>query len=453
MLSNTDYRPKNRFFDRRIGIQEDDVRCMTQSKTPKQSPESVPQVMLETKDPSLSGLETRINDAGEALLKSFVRVIDQLPGGDSGPQRLSKELGIDKVLASRMLKAVRAPDAMSVVHRVPGPEPMRRVIKASAKHGVNPDDIKGAVEAIDRFEALIRTEIGDRSALEAILSTWVPEARREFELRRKQSAFRAMSQLKGAQAEVYAECAIFWPSPDSEHIDIVWIKSVSGLQRLRPGMRVKFTSHRKVEEGSTRQTYTITGKPVENVDSATLEKYCSDPAPKLEVQHAGEVMHYLLEPGGFGAQSAIDLVTCEVNRGEIPRYIPTARNRKAWASSDINIPSRRMQFDVLVHKDLYTSGYPELRIYDTTIQGQADINDASRDIDQLDLLESIENLGSGLTRFGSSHVPRYRAMIGEVCETLGFDPDLLRGYRVSSDYPIYGSQTAMLFQTLDRPDS
>ncbi|MCR9074503.1 MAG: hypothetical protein NXI07_00540, partial [bacterium] len=124
-----------------------------------------------------------------------------------------------------------------------------------------------------------------------------------------------------------------------------------------------------------------------------------------------------------------------------------------WASSDINIPSRRMQFDVLLLKDLYTSGYPELRIYDTTIQGQADINDASRDIDQLDLLESIENMGCGLSRFGSSNVPRYRAMLGEVCDTLGFDPELLRGYRVSSDYPIYGSQTAMLFPTQDRPDS
>ena len=417
-----------------------------------QSPDPVPQAMLETKDPSLAGLERRINEAGEALLHSFVRVIDQVPGGDSGPQRLAKELGIDKVLASRMLKAVRAPDAMSVVHRVPGPEPMRRVIKASSKLGVNPEAIKEASVAIDRFETLIRTEIGDRSALEAILSAWVPEARREFELRRKQAAFRAMSQLKGVQAEVYAECAIFWPSDDGDHIDIVWIKSVFGLQRLRPGMRVKFTSHRAVEEGTERQTFTITGDPVDSVDSATLEHYCSDPTPRLEVHHAGEVMHYLLEPGGFGAQSAIDLVTCEVNRGEIPRYISSERNRKAWASSDINIPSRRMQFDVLLHKDLYTNGYPELRVYDTTIQGQADINDPSRDIDQLDLLESIENLGSGLTRFGSSHVPRYRAMIGEVCSKLQFDPDLLRGYRVSSDYPIYGSQAAMLFSTQDRSE-
>lgn len=406
--------------------------------------------LLEAKQPGMGGLERRINEAGEALLDGLGRVINQLPGGDAGPQRLAKDLGIDKVLASRMLKAIRSPDAMSVVHRVPGPEPMRRVIKASSKLGVNAADIKRAGEAIDRFETLIRSEIGDRSALEALLSAWVPEARREFELRRKQSAFRAMSQLRGAQARVYAEAAIFWPSSDGEHLDIVWIKSLIGLQRLRPGVRVKFTSRRSVEDPSARRTYTLQGEPVEGISGAALNSYCSDPTPTLEAIRAGEMMHYMLKDEGFGTSTSIDLVTCEVNRGEIPRYIPSSRNRKAWASSDINIPSRRMQFDVLVHKDLYTNGFPELRVYDTSISGMVDINDPTRDIDQLDLLESIENLGMGLGRFGSSHVPRYRSMLGEVCDTLGFDPEQLRGYRVSSDYPIYGSQTAILFATQDR---
>lgn len=395
-------------------------------------------------------LEVRINSAGEDLLDGLVRVLNQIPGGDSGPQQLAKELGIDKVLASRILKAIRAPDPMSVVHRVPGPEPMRRLLKASSKLGVNPADIVTANSAVDRFETLIRSEIGDRSALEAILSAWVPEARREFELRRKQTAFRAMSQLKGAQADVYAECAIFYPSADNEHIDVVWIKAIVGLHRLRPGVPVKFTSHRQIEGQTQRKTYTLTGDPVDSLSSATLKNYCSTPTPTLNVHPAGELMHYMLKDDAFGVSSSVDLVTCEVNRAEIPRYIPDERNRKAWASSDINIPSKRMQFDVLVHKDLYNRSFPELRIYDTTINGQADINDPARDMDQLDLMESIENLGAGLNRFGSSSVPKYRTMLEEVCSTLGYDGTALRGYRCTADYPIHGSQTAMIFSTQDR---
>jgi len=399
---------------------------------------------------SMGELEVKIYAAGEDLLDGFVKVLGQVPDGDSGPQRLAQKLGVDKVLASRILKALRAPDPMSVIHRVPGPEPMRRLIKASSKHGVDPADLLKANEAIDRFESLIRSEIGDRSALEAILSAWVPEARREFELRRKQAAFRAMSQLKGAQVDVYSEAAIFYPSADGEHIDIVWIKAVIGLHRLRPGVPVKFTSRRQVEDQNGRKTYTLAGEPVDGVASATLGGYCTVPTPELDIEHAGEAMHYLLKDDSFGVSSSMNLVTCEVNRAEIPRYVPEARNRKAWASSDITIPSRRAHFDIFIHKDLYTKSLPELRIYDTTINGQADINDPSRDVDQFDLLESIENLGTGLNRFGSSFVPKYRTMLEEVCTTLDYDGSVLRGYRCISEYPIYGSQYAMAFATQDR---
>ncbi len=395
-------------------------------------------------------IEVRFSRAGESLLQGLTRVIEQVPGSDAGPQRLAGELGVDKVLASRLLKALRSPDAMSVLHRAPGPEPLRRVLKASAKHGVDPALIAQAALAVDNFEELIRSEIGDRSALEAILSAWVPEARREFELRRKQAAFRAMSQLKGAQAEVYAETAIFAPSTDHEHIDVVWIKCLVNLQRLRPGVRIKFTSRRAVESGDSRLPRSLSGNPIERATDATLADYSSAPTPELTPVRAGEMMHYLLEGDGFGSAHATTLVTCEVNRAEIPRYVDDPA-RKAWASSDINIPSRRLQFDILVHEDLYPGAHPELLVYDTAINGQADINDRQRDIDRLDLLEQVEHLGKGMDRFASSLVPRSRTLLSEVFETLGYDPSKTRGYRVVSDYPIYGSQYAMCFPTQQRP--
>src|SRR5262245_14642128 len=164
--------------------------------------------------PICDSLELRINRIGETLRARLARILEQVPGADAGPQRLAAELKLDKVLASRLLKAVRSADAMSVIHRAPGPEPLRRVIRASVRHGVKAGDISAAQQAVDEFEELIRADVGDRSSLEAILSSWVPEARRAFELRRKQATFRAISQLKGMQADVFSETAIFWPSSD-----------------------------------------------------------------------------------------------------------------------------------------------------------------------------------------------------------------------------------------------
>lgn len=401
--------------------------------------------------PTAEGIEVRITRAGDALLRGLSGVLDRVPGSDAGPQKLAAQLGIDKVLASRLLKALRSPDPMSVVHRAPGPEPLRRVIKGSARLGVDPALIAEASKAVDRFEELIRSDIGDRSALEAILSAWVPEARREFELRRKQAAYRAMSQLKGVECDVYAEASILWPSADGEHVDVVWVKAVIGLRRLRPGVPVHFTSKRSVEGVEGRLPRNLAGEPVDSVRGAVVEDFSTDPVPALKTDIAGESTHYLLDEPGFGSGSAVNLVTCEVNRSELPRYVPRARNRRTWSSSDINIPARRNQFDLFIHRDLYPDESPDLRIYDTAIRGQADVNDPTRDIDRMDLMESVEPLGEGLRRFGSSDVPRYRGLLEHVLTALSFDGDLLRGFRVASEYPIYGSQFAMTLRTTDPP--
>lgn len=418
---------------------------MSKARTPSPLPPPTP--TLSAPGRALESIEVRITQAGDALLSGLTRVIERVPGAEAGPQKLAGQLGVDKVLASRLLKALRSPDAMAVVHRSPGPEPLRRVLSASAKLGVPADLLADAHAAVDRFEALIQTDIGDRSALEAILSVWVPEARRDFELRRKQAAYRAMSQLKGVEAGVYAEAAIFWPNADGRHIDIVWVKAVSGLRRLRPGAPVHFTSQRRVEGVQGRRPSNLAGEPVDSVHGAVVAGFSTDPVPRLKTQIVGEATHYLLDEPGFGSASAVNLVTCEVNRSEVPRFVPRSRNRRAWASSDINLPTRTSQFDLLIHDDLFPGESPELRVYDTTIRGQADVNDPTRDIDQFDLLETIESLGRGTRRFGSPAVPQYRTLLAHVCDTLGFDAERLRGYRVLSEFPIYGSQFAMLLRT------
>jgi len=278
-------------------------------------------------------LEFRITQTGDALLESLRHVIEQVPGADAGPQRLAATLRVDKVLASRLLKAIRSPDGMSAMHRAPGAAPLHRVLKASAAAGVDTVHLDAARVAIDAFEELIHAEVGDRSGLEAILSAWVPEARRDFELRRKQAAFRALSQLKGLMADSFAETAIFWPSDDGERIDVVWVTCIVGLQRLRPGVPVKFTSRRGVEKPDQRRQRTLNGAPVDTVENTVLEAFSSSLTPTLRADICGEYTHYLLEIVGLGASDAMTLTAVEVNRTAIARFVPVdgadARGRQA----------------------------------------------------------------------------------------------------------------------------
>lgn len=392
-------------------------------------------------------LEVVISRTGDDLLESLGGVLGSIPGGPVGPQALATRLGIDKVLASRLLKALRASDPLSVVNRAPGPEPLRRVLDAAEGLGVEKSRIARARAAVDEFERLIRDEVGDRSSLDAILAAWVPEARREFELRRKQAASKAMSQLKGVFTEVLFASVFLAPSADDpDMIDIVWINGLQGLRRLVPGAAVKFATRRLAPKNGEpeRTPRTLGGDPVENIAGLLLPGFCSTPTPVLNVHHAGEVVHYTLGGNRFGPGAGVDVVMGEVNRSELRRG-PRPDGRRMYVFAEVSQPARLLHFDAFMHTSLWPSTSPALHLYDTAFEGVADPNNRARDIDRLDTLETIQPLPRGVDGARTSEVRRYAELLREVCARMGWDASAFVGSRCRIDYPIYGTQATMVF--------
>jgi hypothetical protein len=400
----------------------------------------------------VGALEARITLVGSNILASMGRVIEAVPRVRPGPQALADRLGLDKVLASRVLKATRSRDPITAAHRMPGPEPLRRVVKAAEGLGVEAEIIAEAYRAIDEFDRLIRQGVGDRSTLDAIVSAWVPEARREFELRRKQAAFKAMSQLKGVQCEAMVATVILWPSADATKMDVVWVNGLFGMHRVRPGAPVKLSTRKLSGGPEQRLPVSLDGVPVDDAEGLLLREFCSEPPLKMRAHRVESAVHYSLADESFGPASAADVIFAEVNRGELPRAVPAGSNRKRYFFAEASMPARRMQLDVLVHESLDTSR-PWLRIYDTAFEGVANVNDPVRDVDVMDMAESIQTLGAGVSRFGSTEVPRYVELLRHVCQRLGYDPGALRGHRCEVEFPVYGSQVTMVFEPPVEGDS
>ncbi len=394
-------------------------------------------------------LQARIIRTGEDLLAGLSNAVGTLSASRSGPQAFARQIGIDKVLASRVLKTIRSEDPLAAIHRSPGPEPLKRLIKAMAKAGADPSALEAAGLAVERFESLIRDDVGDRGSLDAIVSVWVPEARKEFELRRKQSLYKALSHLKGAQAETSMATVFLYPSAtDPDRVDVVWITGVFGLHRLRPDVSVRFATRSVGGATDGREPMTLDGAPIGSSANLILREFCSDPAPSLDVSQTETAVQYLLDGNSFGPRSAVDIVFGEVNRADIPRFAGKDPNRKGFVFAEVTVSCKAMQFDALIHQDLLGATDPSLRLYDTSFEGVADPNDPGRDIDRLDLLETIEPLGAGIDRCRSTVVRRYSAMLEHVCSKMGWDADAFRAFRTTIDYPLYGSQVAMTF---DRP--
>lgn len=389
-------------------------------------------------------LERKVNAIGRALAERVSRLLAAVPGQPTGPVHLARAIGIDKVLASRVIRAAGSRDPVAVLQQIPGPEPLRRLAVAAGRKGVSRELVDDLQRSVDEFADLIKSEAGDRSALDVILSAWLPEARAEFELRRKQAAFRALSQLRGQMASCNISAAFMHPSSDGQHIDIVWVIGLLGLQRLRPGCAVKFATRRISAGDAARMPQTLGGESVEGLTGLRIDEYSSQPPARLEVHRVGDVMHYTLADEGFGPRSAADLVFAEVNRNEIKRFMAPGSARRRYVFAEVTTPSELLVFDTIVHESLLI-GAPSLHIYDTAFEGVANVNDRARDIDRLDLTETLQPLGSGLVQYRVAEVPWYIDLLHRACREMGWDADAFRGWRCRIDYPLYGSQVAVAF--------
>ena len=397
-------------------------------------------------------LETRVGDVGRRLASSGRRVLAELPDRPEGPILFAKALGINKATASRMLRALASDEPIATVGLIPGPDPLRAFAAAARRRGVTPQAVADFAGAVDAFDDLIRAEAGDRSGLDAVLTAWLPEARETFELQRKQAVFRNLSQLRGKLAKLNLATALLHPSPGGEHLDVVWVHGHLGLQRLRPGIPLNFTSRRvPASHGpaaaplAPRRPLTLDGVEAADVSGLLLPECCSRPLPDLLVEPAGDRVHYLLAGDDFGPRSAADVVFAEVNRAELPRYVALEPRRKRFVYVDVAVPTERLVFDLLIHRDVLGATEPGLAIYDTASRGVADVNDPSRDLDRLDVQESLRPLGAGLSRCRLAEAAWYAPLLSRVCGAMAWRAEEMRAYRLRVDYPLYGSQFVLTY--------
>ncbi len=395
-------------------------------------------------------IEGRIGVVGQRLADTFRAVIDAMPGGPYRPQELARALGIKKDLSSRVLRASRNKDPVAVVHMMPGPAPLRQLLQAASDKHIDPVILLHCEEAVRQFDLLIRHEAGDRTSLDAIISTCLPDTREKFELFNKQAVHRGMSQLKGTVAEVTVNTALLHPAEGGERLDGVWILGSLGLRRIRPGAVVHFCSHRVGPSASTQSPLTLSRGPVEDLRGLLLERFCSSPVPSLHAQHHGTTVHYTLASDAIGPQSAVDLFFAELTPRCMRRYRDES-GRPYGPSSEVTTPTKTLLFDVLMHEDVYPGCDPALLLYDTAVNGVADMADRARDVDRLDVAESIQPLGRGSSKWRASEVPRYVEIVRHVLERMGWDGNRFRGYRCKVQYPIYGSQLYVAFSAPPKP--
>lgn len=379
---------------------------------------------------------------GGNLQRSLDRVLQGIEGCTMRPTDIARTLALSRVMVSRLLSAIRKSDPIETLTRIPGPETLRSIVRSSADAGAADEHISQALNSIEAFDELIRVHFGTRSALNAALSNTNENARSKFEQASRYQIFKGMSQIVGAQSNLWLTCMMLTPSEGSpDAIDISTIHGTSGLRRLRPDTPIRFVYGVPPEYVDRRQS------PVQR--GTDLSSFLLHQSAPLRVDEENGQIINTFEPEVGGKDDLYDMFA-EV-------YIPSGSNRyaapgRSYRGTTVipDVPTVTLVSDVILCDGIFDGIEPELFLYNTMPRGGADIEDPKRFIDRVKTNERLEYMGTGTDALEVSDFPAYRDMIGYLCEKNRRRPDLIRTYRLHIHYPVYGFQHTIAFQAPQR---
>lgn len=390
--------------------------------------------------------ETQIKVLGQELCIALQAVADEVPAKSQTPHSFASSLKVHRTLVGRLLSALRTGDPLAAISRMPRSEGLRMILQA-ARSVVSPNTIKRADAALRAFEQVIQNDLGGWDGFDAAITEWLPDARERFELASKQLVFKGMSALAGARADVQLDTAIYYPNAAGDRCDIALIEGMVNLRRLRPSVRIRIASHTPQPINPTPLEFLSKSQRSEGgeLEYPLLEGFCSSPCPKLEVMRTGSTVNYLLSGNDIGLTSAVDIFAANIVRNARPlyRHPEEPETRRQW-SAGINVPSKTLLMNVLMHEDVWP-GEPQLLTYNLDIHGMAEPFEPSRELDRMEMVETLQPLGRGATRFRAAEAGNHVEMVQHVCKTLGWDSERLRGYRARIQYPLPQVQYCIAF--------
>src|SRR5499427_8223096 len=111
-------------------------------------------------------LRLRIEASGRELRRAITSVLEAVAGPRPRPTRVARAIGLDKSLASRLVRSVRATSDMDLMHFVPSPGGLHIFADLALRHA-DPASVDHLRAAADRFSELLDAAPGGRAAIGA----------------------------------------------------------------------------------------------------------------------------------------------------------------------------------------------------------------------------------------------------------------------------------------------
>ena len=384
-------------------------------------------------------LRERIEDTGRDLRRTLGPVIEAVVGPNGRPTRLSQAIGLDKSLASRLVRAVQSTSDLDLMHLVPSPGGLR-IFADLARRYADPASIANLLRATERFEELLATVPGGRASIDAQISDSSHVALTKREHIAKQASFKAMSFLLGHFSDVVTTSLFLVPSANKGRVDGIEIQRRIGLRRMRPSTPLVLLSIWGDPEDAIDENaitfLTLEGDPSAGDPAGfLLPAFSTQPIPRLDVVQEGEMTALVL--AGDPSLHTPSQVTSAVRIRNGWPLQPESRIH-TLRGYVLHTPCRRVVRDVYIAESLYPDAMPQVSFMlpGPRTSARQPREDGSRHFSEVDLARSIEQLPIGPQSFEIPGVVNHSAVVRHVLDRTGHARTPFRGWRLAMTYPV-----------------
>ncbi len=422
----------------------------------------------------LKELSQRLCASLDAVIRSALDAIEEVPGDSLRPVLLTSKLGLDKSLASRVVRAIGADDPIRALHCTPTPQGLALVARAAKDAGANRTQIESMEDASAAYGELLAEFSGGRTDLEATLAGWIPEQRERAERDARRSVFRGMTTLSGTRTSAnYNSLYLVPPATDSSGtqdaaLDLDYVNSLlvtvrQDLRRLRNGARLHVMSlladphlgddplpsgRRK---GAPQARFTLGGVPLEeDLSALLLRDLCSHPLPELELQQTGERIMVSVHPDSLDVNEFATIGMGWRTHRHFPRY-SSASQTHGSISMTASSPSEALVVDLFLHRDLEWKGAPFASKSDGVGRYGPHLDPETLPRAELEVSPAALNLDAHPSGLSSPDVRACGAIAENACREAGYDLADFSKYRFKIAFPTPTEQLTIWWELPKAP--
>ena len=390
-------------------------------------------------EPQVGDLPGQIEALGRDLRGPLRAILEAVSTSPPRPSRVAQAIGLDKSLASRFVRAVRADSDVELMHVIPSPAGLRILAELAAAF-VSPGLIEALAAATARFQDLLDAVPGGRAALDARISEASFHVRGKREKMERQASFKAMSYLLGHFCETLATSLFLVPSANGRTVDGIEMQRRVGLRRMRPSTPLAllsvFVGPEHEPSGEAVRFETIDGDLAPRDPSRfLLTEFSTRPLPELQVIREGDITTLLIAgdpvvPAPPRLTSAFRIVNGWLREPEAAT--------EALRGYVLHIPCRTLVRDVFVADGLFPGVTPGVSFLLPGPRPHTPPPDENRPrhFTEVELTTSITQLPAGPRAYAAPGLSDHPEATRHVLERAGHGDTRFRGWRCEMTYPV-----------------